>query len=113
MVPIDGGHHQNHPARGPLFHAGIEGIVFPCAVVGGMAILAGQAQGGGEDAHRAHELIHRNSLEHLHVFKNIFRHLRFLGSPRLAARESGEQQAHEHRHGDNNNRPPRFEIHKN
>ena len=55
--PIEGVHHQNHPARSPL-ERGIVGIPPPVAgAFRDMAIHAVQAQGRGKEPHRPHEFL--------------------------------------------------------
>ena len=77
MILVDRSHHQDHPARNLLSHTGIKGVVFPFAVVGGVAIFARHAQGRRENTHRAHEFVNRNTLQHLHVFEDFFGQRRF------------------------------------
>src|SRR6266446_237084 len=75
VILIDGGDHLDHSARGAL-HRGVGGEPFPGGIaVRCMAIQAVQAQGRGNHSHRVHELVYGNSLEYLHVFETVFRHL--------------------------------------
>ncbi len=76
---IDGPHHENHFAGG-LLEGRIVGISRP-VVVGrfDVAIGAVQAEGGGKEAHRAHEFVHGNSFEHLDILEDLLRHGRFFG----------------------------------
>ena len=75
VVAIDRLHHLYHASRHLLprrvgfpFRIGAAGTL--------MAITATHAQSRGEQAHRSHEFIHRNALQHLDVFERLFRHLR-------------------------------------
>src|SRR5262249_6773934 len=77
--PIDGLRHLDHLARRN----------FPRRVGGPVRIVtleAADAEGGGEDYHRPHELVHGNAFEQLHVLESFFRHLRPLWRPGLRPR---------------------------
>ena len=81
---IDGIYHHNHSARSS-FERDVFGILCPTAeAFRDMAIRAIQTQRGGKEAHRLHELIHRNPFEHLDVLEDLFRHQGLLSCPSLA-----------------------------
>ena len=75
---INPAHHQNHLARNLLF-LGVVGIPGPIATgFLGMAIDTVHVQGGGKKSHSLQELVHRNAAKQLHVFEDLFGHLRLL-----------------------------------
>ena len=109
---IDFRHHQDHSARRPLSRIRVGGVDFPAAVARRMAILAGHSQGCRKDPHRPHELVHGNSLEHLNILEDVFRHLRFLTRPGLAARQCDAGQPHHCHSGGRHNHLHRAELHR-
>src|SRR5665213_597494 len=58
-----------------------------------MTIDAIQSQRSGKEPHRAHELIHRNSLEYLDVLEYVLRHLRLLRGRGLAECQCDTEEA--------------------
>src|SRR5262249_55597738 len=95
--------HLDHSARRTL-HRGINGEAFPCGIaVRGVAIQTVQAQRSRNHSHRVHELVDRETLEHLHVFEEVVRHLRFWFRSTLAARDADAQKAHHYDSRDSNN----------
>ena len=72
---IEGLHHQNHSACCRLA-GGLFGEDAPIALHFRfeMAIDAVIVSGCGNEPHRVHEFIHRDSLEHGNVFESLFRH---------------------------------------
>ena len=72
ILLIDVVHHLDHAAGDDLARR----IVFPIRIGGagaGMAILAAEAQGGGEQAHGAHELVDRNAFQTCDVLEVLLR----------------------------------------
>ena len=76
---VDRGHHRDHHA-GHLLPRAVGGIHRPVGVAGRMAVFTRHAERGRKNAHGAHELVHRNALEHLHVLEHLVGHRRRRGS---------------------------------
>ena len=108
---IDLGHHRHHPARRALFRIGVDGIHVPASVARGVAILAGEAEGGRKNAHRAHELVDGNALEHLNVLEHLFGHGRLLLHACLTTNRRNTHQRHDRQSGGSRDRLRRHDLH--
>jgi hypothetical protein len=87
-VAVDLLHHLHHPAGG-LFSRGR--IVLPFRVGAScprMAVPAAHIQGSRKETHRPHEFVDGQTFQHLDVFEDVIRHLRFRGSLSLTLREN-------------------------
>jgi hypothetical protein len=95
---VDRVYDYNHSA-GSLLYRGIVRVLFPIAKnFAAVAIRAVVAQGRGKESHRFHELVDRNTFEHLDVLEDILCQEWFLLRSGLAARrQQAGQQAHEAR----------------
>src|SRR5262245_9473694 len=97
VVLVDSIHHQHHSAR-RFFQWRLVGKPVPSTdAFRSVTIDTVQAQGGGKHPHRVHEFVYRNALEHLDILEHLFRHLRPLLLPGLAACE----QHNAHQNNDN------------
>ena len=74
---VDGVHHLDHRAGGPLARR----IVFPLRIGSagaGVTVAAAQAERGGDESHRPEELVDGNAFQDLNVLERLIRQLRLL-----------------------------------
>ena len=83
VLLIDRRHHLHHRSRRPLEGRFVCKSLPLVDTFRNMTVDAVEAERRRKHAHRVHELVNRNTFEHLDIRKNLFRHLRAL---RLAGR---------------------------
>src|SRR5262249_46327356 len=98
IIAIDRGHHPHHAAR----HHLLGSIGCPVYLLGagsGMAIRTVKTQGGAHDTHSPHEVIQRDTLQHLHVLEHCVRSVRCRLRRGLWGRKRAAEQPDHHHYG--------------